>query len=130
MVHAGTKLLIVEDNVILRTTLSFIFLEYGYDVRSAADGFSALVEIRREAPDVLLSDLNMPGMAGFELLSVVRRRFPEIRVIAMSGASSGDRVPPGVAADGFYEKGTGVERLLQFLRDRFGTEPPLEDREV
>lgn len=41
--------------------------------------------MRDEFPEFLLSDLNMPGMSGFELLSVVPRRFPSIRTIAMSG---------------------------------------------
>jgi hypothetical protein len=57
----------------------------------------------------------MPGMSGFEFLSVVRRRFPEIHVIAMSGAFSGDRVQPGVAADAFYEKATSLASLLQII---------------
>jgi len=43
-------------------------------------------------------------MSGFELLSVVRRRFPAIQLIAMSGAFSGDGIPPGVAADAFMKK--------------------------
>ena len=98
-----------------RTTLSHIFTELGYSVRSAEDGFSALFEIRQEIPDVILSDLNMPGMSGFEFLSVVRRRFPGIHVIAMSGAFSGDGVQPGVAADAFYEKATGLGSLLQIV---------------
>ena len=85
-------------------------------MRSAVDGFSALSEIRQEAPEILLSDLNMPGMSGFELLSVVRRRFPAMQVIAMSGAFSGNGVPPGVAADAFYEKGIGVASLLQIVK--------------
>jgi CheY-like chemotaxis protein len=82
-----------------------VLTEIGYSVRSAQDGFSALVEIRKDVPDIILSDLNMPGMSGFELLSVVRRRFPSIRVIAMSGAFSGDEMPSGVDADAFYPKG-------------------------
>jgi CheY-like chemotaxis protein len=54
----------------------------------------------------MISDLNMPQMSGFELLSVVRRRFPEILVVAISGAyQSGDHVPAGVIADAFYAKG-------------------------
>jgi CheY-like chemotaxis protein len=98
-----------------RISLSHIFTELGYSVRSAEDGFSALFEIRQEIPDVILSDLNMPGMSGFEFLSVVRRRFPGIHVIAMSGAFSGDGVQPGVAADAFYEKATGLRSLLQIV---------------
>ena len=96
------KLLIVDDEVSLRTSLFQIFTAFGYSVKSAEDGISALAEIRTEIPDIVLSDLNMPGMSGFELLAVIRRRFPAIQVIAMSGAFSGDTVPAGVAADDFY----------------------------
>ena len=67
-------------------------------------------------PAILLSDLNMPGMTGFELLVVVRRRFPEIQVIAMSGSFSGIEVPCGIPADGFYQKGSSMVALLQILR--------------
>lgn len=109
------KLLIVEDDVLLRTSLSQIFAGFGYNVRSAKDGLSALGEIRNEMPDIVLSDLNMPGMSGFELLSVVHRRFPTIRAVAMSGVFSGDRIPPGVIADAFYEKGSNPSSLFQIV---------------
>jgi len=94
-------LLVVDDNPALLRVLSEIFKGHGYTVRTAPDGFAALTAIRDRAPDVLLSDLNMPRMSGFELLSVVRRRFPAIAVIAMSGAYKSVIVPAGVAADGF-----------------------------
>jgi DNA-binding NtrC family response regulator len=92
-----------------------VLIESGFCVRSAEGGFSALVEIRKEIPDTLLSDLNMPGMSGFELLSVVHSRFPSIGVIAMSGAFTGDEVPSGVAAHAFYQKGCGVRSLLRII---------------
>ena len=85
-------------------------------MRSAEDGPSALLQIRREVPDIILSDLNMPRMSGFEFLSVVSRWFPTIRVIAMSGAFSGDDIPPGIAADAFYEKGPNLSPLLQIVQ--------------
>ena len=115
MPQANVRLLIVDDEPSTRMLLSHIFTELGHSVRSAEDGFSALFEIRQEIPDIILSDLNMPGMSGFEFLSVVRRRFPEIHVIAMSGAFSGDGVQPGVAADAFYEKATSLGSLLQIV---------------
>jgi len=120
--------LIVEDQVSIRESLSAILAESGYGVRTAEDGFSALVEIRNEIPDIILSDLNMPGMSGFELLSVVRRRFPVIRVIAMSGAFSSKNMPPGVIADVFYEKGTGLRYLLQILEIMASLKKPFSIR--
>ena len=126
MFSTRKSILVVDDHTILRSTLSIIFSKSGYHVRTAQDGFSALSEIRREAPDVLLSDLNMPGMSGFELLSVVRRRFPRIRVAAMSGAFDSDAVPAGVAADAFYRKGTGIAPLLRLLHDLTENVQPFE----
>ncbi len=109
------KLLIVDDDAALRSSLMEIFRACGNDVRSAEDGFSALTAMRREMPDVLLSDLNMPKMSGFELLSVVSRRFPRVRVIAMSSAFRAAGVPVGIPADNYYEKGTSVGRLLEMV---------------
>jgi DNA-binding NtrC family response regulator len=109
------RLLVVDDDNDLRTTLPMILTGVGYSVQSAEDGFSALLKIRTEMPDILISDLNMPGMSGFELLSVVRRRFPSIRVIAMSSAFSGHDVPIGVDAEAFHEKATGVPALLNLV---------------
>lgn len=84
----------------------------------AQDGFEALEQVSRQRPALILSDLNMPRMSGFELLSVVRRRFPSIHVIAMSGGFIGDDVPHGVAADAFYEKsGRHVSTLVQVIED-------------
>jgi CheY-like chemotaxis protein len=115
MPDTKASLLIVDDEPSIRELLSFVLTEVGYSVRAVEDGFSALIEIRKEIPDIVLSDLNMPGMSGFELLSVVRRRFPAIPVIAMSGAFSVDEVPSGVAADVFYQKGSGVRSLLKII---------------
>jgi CheY-like chemotaxis protein len=109
--------LLVDDNSTLLSVLSEIFKEQGYIVRAASDGFEALAMIRDRVPDILISDLYMPRMSGFELLSVVRRRFPTIAVIAMSGAYSAATVSPGIAADGFYAKGSAsIFVLLDILR--------------
>ena len=71
-----TSILIVEDDESVRTSLAEVFKYLGYRTRCAPDGLAALIEIRQEVPDILLSDLNMPAMSGFELLSIIHRRFP------------------------------------------------------
>jgi len=125
MPNLKARMLIVDDEPATRSLLSQVFRGLGHQVRSAEDGFSALEQIRSEVPDVLLSDLNMPGMSGFELLSVVRRKVPGIYVIASSGAFSGTAVPQGVAADAFYPKATGLSGLFQLLKTPapFGHKP-------
>ncbi|MDR3752146.1 MAG: response regulator [Terracidiphilus sp.] len=115
MPDTTARLLIVDDEPSIRTSMSHVLTEIGYGVRTANDGFAALRELRQEVPDIVLSDLNMPGMSGFELLTVVRRRFPAVHTIAMSGAFQGDEVPSGVAADAFYQKGSSIGSLLRIM---------------
>jgi CheY-like chemotaxis protein len=116
MSNEMNDILVVDDNPVLLGLLSQIFIERGYQCRTASDGFEALAAMRDRVPDILISDLNMPGMSGFELLSVVRRRFPTIAVIAMSGEHSAGVDSPGIAADGFYAKGSSsVGALFEIL---------------
>jgi CheY-like chemotaxis protein len=117
MSNPKNNLLVVEDDTQLRILLSAILTQRGYRVRTAEDGFSALELMRADMPDLILSDLYMLGMSGFELLSVVRRRFPEVTVIAMSSAFADGQIPAGVAADAFYQKATGVPALLQVMEE-------------
>src|SRR5678815_5645894 len=97
------RILIVDDEQSIRATVAMLLATRGYETSSAEDGFDALLQMRSRVPELVISDLNMPRMSGFEFLSVVRRRFPEVLVIAMSGAyTAGDAVPGGVIADAFY----------------------------
>lgn len=117
------KVLVVDDEATLRDMFSAMLSRAGYSVSTAVDGFDALLQMRKEVPDVLISDLNMPRMSGFELLSVVRRRFPEVCVLAMSGAFLSNATPTGIIADGFLQKGEGrtiVEAVAQVCAVRNG----------
>ena len=115
MPQLKASLLLVDDDAATRHALADSFVALGYRVRSAADGFGALDLIRKEMPDIILSDLQMPGMSGFEFLYVVQRRFPAIRVVAMSGAYSGDKIPEGAAAHAFHAKGTSPRALFETI---------------
>jgi CheY-like chemotaxis protein len=106
------EVLLVDDDPSIRESLALLLVSAGYDVSSAQDGFTALLQLRRTLPAVIVSDLNMPQMSGYELLSVIRRRFPQIMTVAMSGDYQGDTVPPGVIADCFFPKGQSPKSLL------------------
>lgn len=96
--------------------MSLLLESEGYKVAEAEDGLEAIVFISQSIPDVVVSDLNMPRMSGFELLSEVQRRFPQIVTIAMSGAyRDADELPPGARAHGFYAKGAPASNLVATL---------------
>jgi CheY-like chemotaxis protein len=113
------RILIVDDEESVRVTISMLLVAQGYEVSIAEDGFDALLQMKSGVPELVISDLNMPQMSGFEFLSVIRRRFPQVLVIAMSGAyAAGDAVPGGVIADAFYAKGTETpDTLLRLVAD-------------
>ena len=114
------RILLVDDEPLIRQTSAMVLAGNEYEVRTAGDGFEALIELRQALPDVIISDLSMPNMSGFELLSVVRRRFPQIPVIAITGQYDGTQ-PTGLIADAFFSKGqytpeelfANISRLLE-----------------
>ncbi len=100
------RVLLVDDDYGIREAMGMLFNEEGYEVATAANGFEALTQIKIATPDVIVSDLNMPSMSGYEFLSVVRLRFSSIPVVAMSGDYDSDQCfPGGVNADAFFAKG-------------------------
>lgn len=99
------RLLIVDDERIQRELISDIMRSEGYEVLTARDGLDALNCLVEPLPNLIISDLNMPRMSGFEFLAVVRQRFPHLPVIAISGEFEGNQVPTGVCADAYFPKG-------------------------
>ncbi|MCI0408430.1 MAG: response regulator, partial [Acidobacteria bacterium] len=75
---------LADDEESARISLGQILREDGYQVSLAADGEEALRLVAAEQPDVLLTDLKMPGMDGQELLSRVRQGYPEVAVVIMT----------------------------------------------
>ena len=98
------RILLVDDEPMVLETGALVLATRGYEVHTASDGFEALTALSRSLPDLLISDLSMPDMSGFELLSIVRRRFPQLPVIAISGEYDG-KGPIGLIADAFFSKG-------------------------
>ena len=105
-----------DEEELVRTTADVLTRE-GYSVQTARDGFEALAVLRGGQPEILISDLKLPNMSGFELLAVIRKRFPGIGVIAYSGEFS-LLGPEVVIADRFLRKGdNSTFELLEEIRD-------------
>ncbi len=119
------RILVVDDEPSVRESTLFLLTHAGYKGDTAEDGFDALLQLERGLYAAIISDLNMPRMSGFEFLSVVRRRFPNMPVIAVSGAfQSGETVPDGVIADAFYAKGHhNPKELLDMVAALIATPP-------
>ncbi len=116
------RILVIDDEAAVRETAKAILSTQGYEVITAVDGFDGLVQLRRSLPDIIITDLSMPNMSGFEFLSVVRKRFPQIPVIAVSGAYNGSM--GGVIADAFFSKGQySPEELFTKINDLINAGP-------
>ncbi len=81
---SSVSILIVDDEEMMRTLLNRILSREGYKIRSAEDGVVALEVLKAEKVDIIISDMKMPRMDGFELLKIVKNEYPKIGVIIMT----------------------------------------------
>ncbi len=95
---SGLNVMVVVEHPAIREALTQLLAERGYSVHPAADGIDALRQIYQVLPRVIISDASLPNLAGFDLLSFVRRRFPEVGVIALKDGI-GDELAASVTAD-------------------------------
>jgi len=113
---AVNRILIVEDHKPLRSLLSFLLSNAGYETHEAADAMSALAEINRQSPDLVLLDWQLPDMDGLKLLRLWRTDETTARVpiIMVTGkASESDRVAGlRAGADDYVSKPFGRDELL------------------
>src|SRR5271166_3476130 len=117
------QILVVDDEPSIRETLGMLLLSVGYEVAMAENGVSAVSQLNRTVPDLIVTDLNMPEMSGIELISHVRSRYPSISIVAMSGDYQGDAVPAGLVADRFYPKGQHPHNLLTTIASLIAMSP-------
>jgi CheY-like chemotaxis protein len=124
---SSNSVLLVDDDPDIREILSMQLEEAGFEAQQAEDGIDGLVKLRDKLPDVIISDLQMPRMSGFEFISVVRQRFPFMPVIVLSG-SIPDEVPAGTKPDVWFEKSElNFSELLRALHDLVRTTPDRVD---
>jgi DNA-binding NtrC family response regulator len=96
------KVLIIDDDSSLRRVLEYNLQQEGYDVYTAADGESGLEAFAEREPAVVITDLKMPGMSGFEVLSSVKERSPATVVIVLTAFGAIDTAVQAMKLGAFH----------------------------
>ena len=127
------KILLVEDDQSLREIYGIRLTAEGYEIVTAGDGEEALAAAVREKPDLIISDVMMPKISGFDMLDILRStpETKDIKVIMMTALSSDDQRERGerLGADRFLVKSqVGIEDVVnavhEVLDQSTGTESP------
>jgi DNA-binding response OmpR family regulator len=120
---AGPTVLVVDDDEAVRSSLEMLLEAYGFQVVLARNGRQGLAAFRANAPDVdvVLIDLMMPVQDGLETIALIRREWPKVPIVAMSGGAGignwdGLAVARRLGADHAIEKPFEAEELLAILR--------------
>lgn len=123
-----TKILLVEDDKSLREIYGVRLLAEGYDIVSAGDGEDALAMAIKEKPTLIISDVMMPKISGFDMLDILRSTTEtrDIKVIMMTALSSEDQRARGeqLGADRYLVKSqVGIEDVVRTVHEVLGDVP-------
>ncbi len=113
------RVLVVDDDTLMREVLKAILRSEGFIVAGEAkDGQGGLTLVERLRPDALCLDVNMPGISGLDTLKILREKFPEVRVVMITGDASMSTVREAVSfgAVGYIIKPFNAGRVADALR--------------
>lgn len=127
---AKIKILLVEDDKSLREIYGVRLLAEGYDIVSAGDGEEALAMAIKERPALIVSDVMMPKISGFDMLDILRSttETKDVKVIMMTALSSDDQRQRGesLGADRYLVKSqVGIEDVVRTVHEVLGDIPGL-----
>ena len=120
-----SRILVIDDDPVARITIQTILEEEGYSVTCAEDGRRGLAAFRESRPDLVVTDIVMPGKEGIETILELRSIWPEGPIIAISAGgriAKGDllELAKGGGADAVLAKPFEPEALLALVRARAG----------
>ena len=117
------KILVIDDEPeICKMVTEFLF-DAGYSASFALNGPDGLAMIKKESPSLVILDIGMPGMDGFEVMRLIREQFPALPVVVLTGHRDTETVKKMVelGASEYLTKPIHLETLLdQFVRDMIG----------
>lgn len=116
---SDTRVLVVDDDAAVRDLVAAMLETGGYQVAVASNGREALSMLASEGFDVIVTDLVMPEQEGIETIKLIRRDYPLVKVIAMSGAFGGDylRIAGYLGAHGTIAKPLRIQTVLDTVRN-------------
>lgn len=111
---SAARILVVDDEDVLREMLGDALRLSGFEVLEAADGSKALTVLQSGKVDLIISDVNMPGMDGYEMLSHLRAQGDETPAIMLTARRERADVTKGLklGADDYVTKPFGLEELI------------------
>ncbi|MDP2833418.1 MAG: response regulator [Pseudomonadota bacterium] len=113
------RVLVVDDDTLMREVLKAILRSEGFAVAGEAkDGQAGLAQVERLRPDAVCLDVNMPGISGLDTLKILRDKFPEVRVVMITGDASMATVREAVSfgAVGYIIKPFNASRVADALK--------------
>jgi CheY-like chemotaxis protein len=115
------KILIVDDDEAVRKVLQTILESVGHHVESATNGREAVSRIALGGIDLIITDLVMPEQEGIETIKQLRAQYPDVKVIAISGAFGGDylQIANFMGAHGTLVKPVRVDAVLKAVESVF-----------
>jgi len=123
----AASILVVDDDENIRELLRLHLSAAGYDVRVARDAISAGYMVLRSPPDLIISDVNMPHMDGFEFIAALKadKSLPYIPVIFLTSMEEADQRGKELGAVGYITKPVRADRLLSLVAKHVpgGTHP-------
>ena len=113
----AASILVVDDDESIRDLLRLHLSAAGYDVQVAQDAISAGYMVLRSPPDLIITDINMPHMDGFEFIAALKadRSLPKIPVIFLTSMEDGDLRGKELGAVGYITKPVRADRLLSLV---------------
>ena len=115
------KILVVDDEIAFANTLAQRLKMRDYKVGTAHDGEQALAKLKEEEPDVIVLDLKMPGMHGMDVLKKIKKVYPDIQVIILTGHGTDEDEEEAKRLGGFdfMKKPADIDHLEHKIRRAF-----------
>ncbi len=124
------KMMLVDDEERFLSTTKKLLARKGYDVLTATSGAEALEILRGHNIHVVILDVKMPGMDGIATLKQIKRQYPMVEVIMLTGHATAESAVEGLksGATDYLMKPTDVEELLRKAEEAFEKRQRLEEK--